>query len=76
MELPQSIWDKLNFAWAIFFLLSGFLNWYVAFHFDQATWVNFKVFGLTGLTLVFAISCIAALYKYLPQEEQDKNPTK
>ena len=76
MELPKSIWDKLNLSWAMFFLFCGFLNWYVAFHFEQATWVNFKVFGLTGLTLVFAIGCIAALYKYLPQEkaEQDNNP--
>jgi intracellular septation protein len=28
----------------------------VAFRFDEATWVNFKLFGLMGLTLVFALA--------------------
>ena len=72
MELPKAIWDKLNIAWALFFLLCGGLNWYVAFHFEQETWVNFKVFGLTGLTFIFAISSIASLYKFLPQDDDDK----
>ena len=27
----------------------------VAYQFDEATWVNFKLFGLLGLTLVFII---------------------
>ncbi len=69
MELPEKIWDKLNLAWATFFIFCGGLNWYVAFHFDLETWVNFKVFGLTGLTFIFAIGSIAALYKHLPQED-------
>jgi len=73
MELPKAIWDKLNLAWAGFFVLCATLNWYVAFHFEQSVWVNFKVFGLTGLTFVFAIASIASLYKFLPQDEDNKN---
>jgi len=72
MELPEKIWDKLNLAWAIFFIFCGSLNWYIAFHYDLETWVNFKVFGLTGLTFIFAIGSIASLYKYLPQEDTSK----
>ncbi len=72
MELPEKVWDKLNLAWALFFIFCGSLNWYVAFHFDLETWVNFKVFGLTGLTFIFAISSIAMLYKYLPQEDSSE----
>ena len=34
--------------------VSGVLNLYVAFTFSQQTWVTFKVFGLFGLTIVFA----------------------
>ena len=34
---------------------SGALNLYVAFHFSESTWVNFKLFGLSGLTIVFAL---------------------
>ena len=32
------------------------LNLYVAYNFSEATWVNFKLFGLMGLTIVFALA--------------------
>ena len=51
----HSIWGKLNFAWIIFFLAMGVLNLYVAFQFSEDTWVNFKLFGSTGLLVVFII---------------------
>lgn len=72
MELPEAIWDRLNLAWAGFFSICALLNWYIAFHFSQETWVNFKVFGLTGLTFIFAISSVLLLGKYLPEQPQDK----
>ena len=46
-------WSKLSLAWVAFFVLSGALNLYVAYHYPEATWVNFKLFGLMGLTLAF-----------------------
>ena len=63
LSLPKPVWRKLNVAWGIFFGLMGLLNLYVAFYHnlgaDEAartqTWVNFKVFGMTGLTLGFAV---------------------
>ena len=51
----HSIWGKLNLAWIIFFLAMGVLNLYVAFQFSEDTWVNFKLFGSTGLLVVFII---------------------
>jgi intracellular septation protein len=35
--------------------VAGALNLYVAYNYDEATWVNFKLFGLMGLTFVFAL---------------------
>ncbi|MCC5792572.1 MAG: septation protein A [Legionellaceae bacterium] len=58
--LPRKIWHRLNHAWAIFFVLMGFLNLYVAFNYSTDTWVNFKLFGGLGLTLVFVL--LQALY--------------
>jgi intracellular septation protein len=57
VSLPDVIWDKLNYSWAAFFVLSGALNLYVAFSgtFTEAQWVNFKVFGLMALLLLFVI---------------------
>jgi len=71
LTLPEKIWGKLNLAWAIFFAFCAVLNWYVAFNFDLDTWVNFKVFGLTGLMFVFSIGSVLMLSKYLPEDEDD-----
>jgi intracellular septation protein len=42
--------------WIVFFVVEGALNLYVAYNFDEATWVNFKLFGLMGITLLFALA--------------------
>jgi len=71
LTLPENIWSRLNLSWALFFAFCGILNWYIAFNFELETWINFKVFGLTGLTFTFAIGSIFSLYKYLPQDENE-----
>jgi len=70
MTLPDQVWSKVNVAWALFFILCGCLNLYIAFSFSEAFWVNFKVFGLLGLTLVFTVATVLYLYKHLPKEQQ------
>jgi intracellular septation protein len=72
LTLPEDIWNKLNMAWAMFFAICGLLNWYIAFNFSLETWVNFKVFGLTILTFVFAIGSVMSLYKYMPNEPEEE----
>ena len=52
-EVPRRSWRLLNLAWVLFDLLLGGLNLLVAFNASERTWVQFKVFGLTGLTFVF-----------------------
>ena len=73
ITLPQQIWIRLNLAWALFFGVLGFLNIYVAFSFDTDTWVNFKLFGLMGLTLAFVIGQSFYLVPYLKQAEASNN---
>jgi intracellular septation protein len=55
LELADPVWRRLNMAWAIFFVLMGFANIYVAYNYSISTWATFKVFGLTGIMLVFMI---------------------
>jgi len=55
VTLPDSVWGRLNLAWAGFFAAMGVLNLYVAFTFDTDTWVNFKLFGSMGLMVVFIV---------------------
>jgi len=51
----HSIWSRLNLAWSAFFFMMGTLNLYVAFEYSEEVWVNFKLFGSTGLLVVFVI---------------------
>lgn len=52
--LPRD-WQRLNLMWAGFFLVSGAANLFVAYNFSEGIWVNFKLFGLLGMTLVFVM---------------------
>ncbi|WP_042859792.1 septation protein A [Dickeya sp. NCPPB 3274] len=70
LSLPEMVWAKLNISWAIFFLLCGLANIYIAFWLPQSVWVDFKVFGLTGLTLVFTLLCGVYIYRHLPAEPE------
>ena len=71
INLPSLVWVKLNIAWALFFTALGALNIYVAFSFDTDTWVNFKLFGLMGLTFAFIILQSIYLMPYLKEAEKD-----
>ncbi|MDH5232966.1 MAG: septation protein A [Gammaproteobacteria bacterium] len=59
-QAPGSIWSILNLSWVVFFGLLGGLNLIVAYNFDTGTWVNFKLFGMMGLTFLFLL--IQAFY--------------
>ncbi|QKZ03549.1 septation protein A [Pseudomonas eucalypticola] len=54
LTLPDTVWARLNVAWIVFFLFSGAANLFVAFTF-QSIWVDFKVFGSLGMTLLFLV---------------------
>lgn len=58
--LPNMIWKKLDFIWAIFFLSCSIINLYITFFFSENIWVNFKIFGLTILTIICVI--ISVIY--------------
>lgn len=57
ISLPERAWAQLNDSWAGFFTFAGLLNLYVAFsgRFSESQWVNFKVFGLMILLLLFVV---------------------
>lgn len=70
ISLPETAWKRLNVAWALFFLACGIANIYVAFWLPQNIWVNFKVFGLTALTLLFTVLSGAYMYRHMPNENK------
>lgn len=68
LNLPAKVWHRLNFAWVAFFAGMGLLNIWVAYSFDTATWVNFKLFGGMGLMLVFTVVQGLVLSRHLREE--------
>ena len=69
IELPFKVWRTLNLAWVAFFIFSGAVNLYVAFSFSEEIWVDFKLFGLLGMTVVFIILQGIYLSSHLQKKE-------
>jgi intracellular septation protein len=71
LTLPQPVWRRLNFLWVAFFLAMGAANLYVMSYFDRDTWVNFKLFGMLGLTLVFIVLQSLYLSRYMTETDSE-----
>jgi intracellular septation protein len=56
IDAPDFVWRNLGWAWVGFFALMGVLNLYVVYNYSEEAWVTFKVWGATGLMLVFTIA--------------------
>ncbi len=70
LQLPPVVWARLNLAWVAFFAVMGALNLYVARHFDEATWVSFKLYGGIGLMLLFVAAQGVWLSRHLPDSPE------
>lgn len=65
----EKVWVRLNLGWTSFFILMGCINLYVAYNFSTDFWVNFKLFGMLGFTVLFVLLQSAYLMQYLVPEE-------
>jgi intracellular septation protein len=65
IDIPQEIWHSLNTRWIIFFSILGAVNLYVVYNFSTNVWVNFKLFGFLGATLLFAFWQSYKIAKYV-----------
>lgn len=80
MELPDHVWGRMNLSFAVFTLVMGLLNLYVAFYYgsdlapdvQRDHWVNFKVFGTMILTFLFVIGLMLSLAKHLNVENDEE----
>jgi intracellular septation protein len=71
MLLPKVIWSRLNMMWGAYFLIVGAINLYVIYHYSTSDWVNFKLFGMLVLTIIFVfiqtIYLLLVIRKYKDQ---------
>lgn len=68
IAVPDAIWDRLLLLWVAFFVAMAALNLLVAYNFPTDTWVNFKLFGLFGITLVFTLLVGVYLARHMKPE--------
>jgi intracellular septation protein len=73
ITLPQRVWRRLNLMWVVNFALLGAVNLYVVYHFSEAAWVKFKLYGLIGLPLVMGLIQGIYISRYLPDEPSNKS---
>ena len=69
VRMDDDGWRKLTLRWGLFFIFLSVLNEIVWR--TQATnmWVNFKVFGLLPLTLIFALAQAPLMTRHMIEEK-------
>ena len=63
-QLNEEGWSKLNFRWAYFFIFLAILNEIVWRTQPEAIWVNFKVWGMLPITIIFTALQVPLINKY------------
>ena len=64
MKLTDQGWSLMNKLWSGFFIFLALLNEIVWRTQTTDVWVNFKVFGIMGITIVFTIIQIPLLKRH------------
>jgi intracellular septation protein len=68
IKLEEMAWRILSIRWGVFFFALAGLNEIVWRNFTTDQWVNFKVFGLLPLTLVFAFANAPYMTKHMIED--------
>lgn len=69
MQLPDAVWQRVNWSWVAFFSLMGLLNIAIAYSVSTNLWVDFKLFGSLGLTLAFVVGQSLLLARHMRLDE-------
>jgi intracellular septation protein len=73
IRLPDAVWARVGYAWMTFFAAIGVLNLvmaFIVFKGNTGAWVNFKLFGITGIFFAFIVVQTLMLSKYIEDQEQ------
>jgi intracellular septation protein len=71
MQLEERAWWILSLRWGIFFVFLAGLNEAIWRNFPTEFWVDFKVFGMFSLTMLFTLSQIPLIKKYWIEPPED-----
>ncbi len=72
--MNETGWRKLTMNFGLFFAAMALLNELVWRTQSEEFWVNFKVFGLMGLTFLFVLTQLPLMNRHaLPEEAKEKS---
>jgi intracellular septation protein len=71
LSLTEQGWRSLTIRWAIFFVILAILNEAVWRSVDTDMWVNFKVFGILPLTLLFSLTQVPLILRHALPDPKD-----
>ena len=66
--LPRPIWTRLNVLWIGNFALVGALNLFVAYRFEEAVWVSYKLYSSIGFTLALMLLTVAIVAPHVKDD--------
>jgi intracellular septation protein len=69
-EMPDRSWRTLTLRYGIFFLILAVANEIIWRNFSESTWVDFKVWGVMPLILLFSVSQVPFLMKHQDEEKK------
>jgi intracellular septation protein len=73
VQLERPVWLQLNLIWVGNFLFLGAANLYVMHNYDMDTWVNFKLYGVLGISFLTALGQALIIAKHLPEEPEKES---
>jgi len=68
LTLPRLIWTRLNVLWIGNFALVGALNLFVAYRFEEAVWVSYKLYSSIGFTLALMLLTVAIVAPHVKDD--------
>ncbi|MCJ8325035.1 MAG: septation protein A [Rhizobiales bacterium] len=71
LKLDAAGWHKLTVMWGIFFFCLAVVNEIVWRNFSTDTWVDFKVFGIMPITIVFSMASMVFINKHLIVDDDE-----
>lgn len=69
VNLDADGWRKLTWRWGVYFFAVAALNEVVWRTVSTDTWVNFKVFGILPLTMLFAFAQIPLMQRHMAEQQ-------
>jgi intracellular septation protein len=65
LKLTDEGWNQLTWRYAFFFAGMAILNEIVWRNFSENAWVDFKVFGILGLTILFSLMQMPLMKRHM-----------